>query len=93
MESAVKAAREIGGTQCDHPRGGQLDGQRYTVEALADLHNGTGVVVGKCEVGLHMPCPLDEEGGGIRGDQMCQVVIRRANLQRGQGNQLLSVDG
>ena len=61
LESAVEAARKIGGAQRDHPRRRELDGQRDTVEALADLHDGTGVVVGQREVGLDVSCPFDEK--------------------------------
>ena len=65
LESAIEAAQELGGTQRDHPRRGQFDGQRDSVEAPADVYHRFGV--GRCEleVGLDLSCPFDEQADGV----------------------------
>ena len=57
--------------RCEHPRAGrgELDRQRQTIEAPADLHDGGGVRVIQGEVVAHGPRPVDEQAhGGERGE-------------------------
>ena len=51
-----------------HPRGGQLDPQRESVEGLADLgHRGGGLRLAEPEVGPDGSGPVDEQRDGIGG--------------------------
>ena len=71
LEAAIKALREFGGTQRDDPLRRQLDGQRHTIEALTDLHNGTRIVLGQCKIRLYLAGPLDELTHRIGVDKAC----------------------
>ena len=48
-----------------HPRGGELDRQRYAVQRMADAGHGSRVVVADGEVRADLQCALDEEPDGI----------------------------
>jgi hypothetical protein len=45
LETLVEMGGDLPQTKSDHPRRGQLDGQRNTVQSPADLHDG-GTVSG-----------------------------------------------
>src|SRR5262249_41196781 len=60
-EAVMQARRHLTRRQHAHPRRGELDGERDTVEALTDLRHVDGRVSGDGEVGTHPPCPVDEQ--------------------------------
>ena len=61
-------------------RRGELDGERQTVEAPADLDDGARVVVGQGEVVADGPGSIDEQ---LHGGQRRQLLERRRLRERG----------
>ncbi len=61
VEPPLQALEQLGRAHRRHPRGGQLDRQRHTVQAPADLHHRRSVLHGQREVGVHRAGPLHEQ--------------------------------
>ena len=85
-EPLIETITHLAGGHRRHPRGRQLDGQRYPVEAPADLHHRGGLISrGHREARGHAPGAFDEQAHR-RG------VDARADVQRGHRPQLLVGD-
>ena len=56
------------------PRGGQLDGERQSVDTLADAGHGRRIFIRDSEVGLDGDSPLDE--------QLHRLVLRQRRRRR-----------
>ena len=69
LESAIEAPHKLRRAQGDYSCGCQFDGERNSVEALADFDNSSGVFARQREVGLHSSRPFDEEVHCVGVDQ------------------------
>ena len=57
----MQAVEDLGQRQRPHPRRGQLDRQRHTVQARADLAHRCGIVISEGEIGAGMAGPVGEQ--------------------------------
>ena len=61
----MQAVQDLARRQRPHPRRRQLDRQRHTVEACADLGHSRGIVVAERETVLSTAGPIDEQLEGF----------------------------
>ena len=73
LEAALQPGEQRLRREQLRPRGRQLDRQRQTVEADADLRDRRRVRRGDGEVGLHGPSALDEERDGLELGEVSRV--------------------
>jgi hypothetical protein len=87
-EAVVQASGDLLRGQSGHPRGGQLDRERYAVEPPADLDDARGVPLGQVEAGQRAPRPLDEQPRGLGAlrvrPRVHAVGARAARLRHAQ---------
>ena len=63
----MQAVEDLGQRQRPHPRRRQLDRQRHTIQAPADLAHRRGIVVADGEIGPSMAGPVGEQFDGFIG--------------------------
>ena len=68
-EPVMQAVEDLGQRQRAHPRRRQLDRQRQTIQARADLGHRGGVVAADGEIRPGMPRPVDEQLDGFIGQR------------------------
>ena len=79
VEAASQPGEQRSWFQQSGAGGGQLDGERQTIEAPADLHDGERVVVGQREAVAHGLGSIDEQ---LHGRQRAELLDRRAIRER-----------
>ena len=80
VEASFQPRQQGGWVQHPGASGGQLDGERETVDEPADLRDGDDVVVGQGEAVADRLRPIDEE---LHGRQRGQLVGGRRVRERG----------
>ena len=99
LEATVQTAGQLTERHAPHARGGQLDGQRQSVELATDVLDGLLALVRGVEVGKHGAGAIDEQTrrrrgaafGGERRDRYqvfaghCQGFSRRGQDRHRRG--------
>ena len=85
VEASFQPREQRSWLQHPGPSGGQLDGERETVDEPADLRDGDDVVLGQGEAVADRLRPIDEE---LHGRQRGQLVGRRSVRERGHGERV-----